>query len=55
MSKSVSGYFKTKKEQTKSSYMPLSRGGEGVKVLVALPLKKDFFYGFPNSLDKKHY
>ena len=44
LSKSVSGYFKTKKNKNKKFLWPLSRGGEGVKALVVGPLKKELFF-----------
>ena len=47
MSKSVFGYFKTKKVLL--STKPRG-GGRGLKALVDCPLKKELFCGFPNLI-----
>ena len=44
MSKSVSGYYKTKKKKKKKWHGPLSHWRREGKILVVLPLKKTFFY-----------
>jgi len=47
LSKSVFRYFKTKKKNKKKVPMATKLEGEGVKALVAGPLKKNnFFCGF---------
>ena len=44
LSKSVFGYFKTKKKFKKKVPMALSSRGGGCKALVVRPLKKNLFY-----------
>ena len=44
LSKSVSGYFTTKKKKNPTAIEPEGGGG---KALMARPLRKNFFCGFP--------